>query len=109
MKGPAALGRTAFAVALAGRLEGTPRGKVVGLACKLNAGVFVFEWTWKPELNEANGLTPEEAARNQLRLKAMRTGANAVVVSSCTHKESSDWGNDCFESWRCTGQALLVP
>lgn len=93
----------------AARLEGTPKGKVVGLACKVTTGVFAIKLTWKPELNEANGLTPDDVARNQLRLKAMRKGANAVVVWSCTHKENVDWGNDCFESWRCTGQALVIP
>ena len=64
--------------------EGTARGEVVGLACKLTAAVFVFKWVWKPELNEANGLTPEDAARTQLRIKAMQNGANAVRSVSMT-------------------------
>ena len=89
--------------------EATPTGEVVGLSCKLTAALFVFKWTWKPGLNEANGLTPEEAARNQLRIKAMLSGANAVVAPRCTHKDGIDWGNNCFESWRCTGQAYVMP
>lgn len=90
-------------------LEGTPKGEVVGLACKLTAALFVFKWVWKPELNEANGLTPENAARTQLRIKAMQNGANAVAAPSCTHMDGIDWGNNCFESWRCTGQAFVIP
>ena len=88
-------------------LEGTPKGEVVGLACK--SALLVFKWVWQPDLNEANGLTPEDAARTQLRLKAMQNGANAVVAPACTHKDGVDWGNNCFESWRCTGQALVIP
>lgn len=90
-------------------LDSTPKGEVVGLACKLTVAVLVFKWTWRPELNETNGKTPEEAARRQLLLKAMQRGATAVVAPSCIHKEGIDWGNNCFESWVCTGQAVLLP
>ena len=90
-------------------LNGTPKGEVVGLACKLTVALLVFKWTWQPELNETNGLTPEQAARTQLQLKAMRNGANVVAAANCTHKDGIDWGNNCFESWVCTGQAFLVP
>jgi hypothetical protein len=88
---------------------GTPKGEVVGLACKLTVAVFVFKWTWRPELGDANGKTPEEASRTQLRLKAMNLGANAVASPTCVHKQEIDWGNNCFESWICTGQAVLLP
>ncbi len=90
-------------------IVGTPKGEVVGLSCKLTAALFVFKWVWKPELNETNGLTPEEAARTQLRIKAVQIGGNAVVGPTCTHKEGIDWSNNCFESWRCTGQAYALP
>lgn len=90
-------------------LEGKQAGEVVGLSCKLTAALFVFKWTWKPALNEANGLTPEDAARTQLRIKAMQAGANAVVAPRCTHNDAIDWGNNCFESWRCTGLAHVMP
>ena len=33
------------------------RGEVAGLSCKLTVAVFVFKWTWRPVLNETNGLT----------------------------------------------------
>jgi hypothetical protein len=89
--------------------EGTPKGQVVGLACKLTVAVFVFKWVWKPELNDANGLTPEDAARTQLRVKAMQAGANTIVAPSCTHTDGVDWGNNCFESWRCTAQSFVIP
>ena len=78
-----------------------PKGAVMGLACRLTT-------TWQPELNETNGTTPEEAARKQLLLKAMQLGANAVAAPSCKHKEGIDWRNNCFASWACTGEAILV-
>jgi hypothetical protein len=90
-------------------LGSTPKGEVVGLACKLTVALLVFKWIWRPELNEINGKTPEEAARTQLLVKAMQMGANAVAAPSCTHKDGIDWGNNCFESWVCSGQAVLVP
>jgi hypothetical protein len=71
--------------------------------------LFVFKWTWRPELNEKNGQTPEEAARTQLRVKAMQKGADAVAAPSCKHKDGIDWSNNCFESWVCTGQAVAMP
>jgi hypothetical protein len=88
--------------------NGTPKGQVVGLACKLTVALLVFRWTWRPELNETNGKTPEDAARIQLLLKAMRKGANAVAAPRCVHNDGVDWGNNCFESWVCTGQAVLL-
>ena len=90
-------------------LAGTAMGQVVGLSCKLTVALFVFQWTWRPELNETNGQTPKEAARTQLLVKAMQKGANAVAAASCIHKDGIDWGNNCFESWVCTGEAVLVP
>jgi hypothetical protein len=90
-------------------IEGAPKGEVVGLACKLTAALFVFKWVWKPELNEANGRTPEDAARTQLRIKAMLIGANTVVAPNCSHKDGIDWGNNCFESWRCTARTYSMP
>ena len=86
----------------------TPKGELVGLACKLT-DLLAFKWTWLPELNEKNGKTPEEAARTQLLLKAMQKGANTVAAPSCVHKDGIDWGNNCFDSWVCTGQAVVVP
>ena len=83
-------------------LNALPKGGVSGLACRLTM-------TWQPELNETNGMIPEEAARRQLVLKAMRMGANAVAGPNCKHKKLIDWGNNCFESWVCTGEAVLVP
>ena len=81
----------------------------MGLSCKLTAALLVFKWVWTPELNEGNGLTPQAAALTQLRIKALLSGANAVVAPSCKRSEGLDWGNNCFESWRCTGQAYLLP
>lgn len=97
-----------FVDATAGLIS-TSKGEVLGLSCKLTPAVLVFRWVWRPELNEVNGKTPEEAARTQLLFKAMQLGANAVVAPSCVHKDGIDWGNNCFESWLCTGQAVVVP
>jgi hypothetical protein len=36
-------------------------------------------------------------------------GANAVVARSCKHTEGIDWRHNCFESWTCTGEAILIP
>jgi hypothetical protein len=90
-------------------LDLTPKGEVIGLACKLTVALLVFKWTWQPELNDLNGNTPEEAARTQMLFKAMKNGANAVYAPSCAHKDGIDWGNNCFESWVCTGQAVVRP
>ena len=84
------------------------KGEVAALSCKLTPAVFVFRWVWHPDLNEVNGATPEEAARRQLLFKAAHLGANAVINTVCTHKDGIDWGNNCFESWACTGQAVIV-
>jgi hypothetical protein len=80
------------------------KGQVAGLACKLQAP----NSKWLPALNDENGSTPEEAARTQLRIKALERGANAVVEPSCKHRRVMDWRNNCFESWVCTGKAVLV-
>ena len=90
-------------------LDSVSKGEVVGLSCKLTVAVLVFKWTWRPELNEVNGKTPEEAARTQLLIKAMQKGANAVAAPSCVHRDGVDWGNNCFESWVCGGQAVTLP
>jgi hypothetical protein len=97
---------------MATKVEGKASSKHCGSsahAVRLTVAVFVFKWVWKRELNDANGLTPEDAARTQVRIKAMQTGANAVVTPNCTHKDGIDWGNNCFESWRCTAQAFIIP
>lgn len=89
-------------------LEGEDRGTVTGLSCKLTAGVFVFRWVWKPALDDVNGQTPEDAAWTQLRIRAVERGADTLVAPRCTHRDGIDWGQNCFESWRCTAQAFAT-
>jgi hypothetical protein len=81
----------------------TSVGHVKGLSCKADA-----LRGWIPDLSELNGRTPEEAAKTQLRIQAMRAGANAVLNPICLHNESADWPNNCWQSWVCEGQAICV-
>ena len=84
------------------------KGKMSGLACKLSVAPLVPIWTWRPPLSDINGKTPEEAAMRQLKLKTFNAGGNALLSSSCTHNESLDWTNNCFETWICTGEVIHV-
>jgi hypothetical protein len=86
----------------------TVLGTIQGLACKLSIGPLIPVWVWNPQLSLANGNTPEEAAMMQLKLAVKRVGGNALVAPSCTHKDGVDWGNNCFESWICSGQAVVL-
>jgi hypothetical protein len=82
------------------------RGKITGLACSLSAAPLIPVFHWEPPLSELNGMTPKEVALTQLKIKALKLGANAVLLTSCDHHEWVDWGNNCFESWACTGEAV---
>jgi len=86
-----------------------PRGKITGLACSLSVAPLVPVFFWTPPLSAANGSTPKAVAITQLKIKAMKLGADAVASSSCVHHEIVDWGNNCFESWICTGEAVQTP
>jgi hypothetical protein len=82
------------------------RGKVVGLACSLSVAPLVPIFFWTPPLSAVNGSTPKDVAMTQLKIKALKLGANAVLGPSCVHHETLDWGNNCFESWACRGEAV---
>jgi len=82
------------------------RGKVTGLACSGSVAPLVPVFVWTPPLSEVNGRTPREVAMTQLKIKALKLGANAVLSPSCVHHEIVDWGNNCFESWACKGEAV---
>jgi hypothetical protein len=47
------------------------------------------------------------AAREQLRLEAARRGATAVASILC-QKEAVSWGDNCWKSVRCLGDAGTV-
>lgn len=68
-------------------------GRVKGLSCKGSA---------------FSGNSLEDAARTQLKIKAVKVGANGVLFPMCSHDASVDWGNNCWESWVCVGQAIRV-
>lgn len=80
------------------------KGPVKGFACKL---LSLDGWHWRPELSEANGKTPEATAVTQMKVKAVLLGGNAVALKSCTHGDAWDWGNDCFDTWTCIGEAIV--
>lgn len=68
-------------------------GKVKGLSCKGSA---------------YSGNTDKEAAITQLKIKALKINANAILYPTCSHDSSVDWGNNCWESWVCVGEAIRV-
>jgi hypothetical protein len=82
--------------------------QVNGLACKLSVAPLIPVWTWRPPLSELNGSTPEQVAMTQMKIRALRSGANAVLSPVCVHSERLDWANNCFESWVCKGQAIRL-
>ena len=55
-----------------------------------------------------SGDTSKEAAMMQLRIKAVKIGANAVLFSTCSQDASVDWGNNCWASWVCIGEAAIL-
>lgn len=69
------------------------KGKIKGISCKGSA---------------LSGNTSEEAAMTQLKIKAVKAGANAVLYPTCSQDASVDWGNNCWESWVCIGEAALL-
>jgi hypothetical protein len=83
----------------------TSKGPAKGFACKL---LGLSGWVWNPPVLEASGETPETAAMSQLRLKAVQLGGNAVLAPACVHGDAWDWKNDCFDTWTCTGEAVVV-
>jgi hypothetical protein len=82
--------------------------QVSGLACKLSVAPLDPVWVWKPPLSESNGSSPEQVAMTQLKIRAVRSGANAVLSTVCVHNDALDWANNCFESWVCKGQAVRL-
>jgi hypothetical protein len=87
----------------------TRKGPAQGLACKLSVAPLVPVWLWKPQPSVLNGDTPQAVALTQLKLSALRAGGNAVLAPQCTHNDSIDWRNNCFETWICKGEAVWVP
>lgn len=74
-------------------LKYTSYGRIKGISCKGSA------WS---------GGTKEDAAMTQLKIKAIKVRANGILYPTCSHDVSVDWGNNCWESWVCVGEAVAV-
>lgn len=81
------------------------KGPVKGFACKL---LSLDGWHWRPAPSASSGSTPELAALTQMKIKAVQLGGDAVVLKSCTQRNAWDWGNDCFDTWTCIGEAVTL-
>jgi hypothetical protein len=52
------------------------------------------------------GASPSpDVARDMLRIEAAKVGADALVAVIC-EETGTDWGNNCWRTIRCTGDAL---
>jgi hypothetical protein len=65
-------------------------GRIKGLSCKGSSH---------------SGNVSEEAAMTQLKIKAIKLNANAILYPTCSQDSSVDWSNNCWESWVCVGEA----
>ncbi|GKW48033.1 hypothetical protein NCCP2165_02480 [Halomonas sp. NCCP-2165] len=74
-------------------LSYTNIGRIKGLSCKGSA---------------VSGSASREGAMTQLQIKAVLEEANGILFPTCSHDASVDWGNNCWESWVCVGEALRV-
>jgi hypothetical protein len=68
-------------------------GKIKGISCKGSA---------------FSGNTEKEAAITQLKIKALKVDSNAILYTTCSHDSSVDWGNNCWDSWVCVGEAIRL-
>ena len=100
--------RSVLLFASSAGLDYLDKGPVAGLACKLSVAPLIPKFFWHPPLSDEFAPSPEDAARLQMKIKAVQAGANAVIEPQCFHKDGIDWGNDCFDSWICRGRAVVV-
>lgn len=89
-------------------LEALDKGPVAGLACKLSVAPFIPKFFWYPPLSDDLAPTPEDAARLQLKIKAVLAGGNAIIEPVCAHHDGIEWANNCFDSWVCKGRAVWI-
>ena len=68
-------------------------GKIKGLSCKGSAN---------------SGSASKDGAMTQLKIKAIKLNANAILYTTCSHDASVDWSNNCWESWVCFGEAIKL-
>mgnify|MGYP001478968277 CR=1 FL=1 len=74
-------------------LKYTSLGKIKGLSCKGSA---------------LSSTAEKEEAMMQLKIKAVKAGANAILYPTCSHDASVDWSNNCWDSWVCVGEAIVT-
>jgi len=75
------------------KLRYTRIAEIEGFSCK--------DLLWSP------GATPEDAV-NQVKYWAHKKGANAITNLKCESKEGVSFGKNCWESIRCTAEAIRV-
>lgn len=69
-------------------------GSAKGLACKRNL--------------YASGKPSMEEAQQGVRIRAALMGADAVTNVLCEDKQEVDWGNNCWQTVVCVGDAIIV-
>jgi hypothetical protein len=69
-------------------------GSAMGLACKRNL--------------YASGKPSMEEAQQGVRIRAALMGAEAVTNVLCEDKQEVDWGNNCWQTVVCVGDAITV-
>lgn len=55
-----------------------------------------------------SGASTREDAMMQLKIKAVKLGANGILFPTCSHDVSVDWSNNCWESWVCMAEAIVI-
>jgi len=76
-----------------GELNIVSLGQIKGLSCKKQ----IFSPT-----------PTEEDARAQLKIKAVKLYADAILYPTCSKTKGVDMSNNCFASWICTGEAVVI-
>ncbi len=69
-------------------------GEVSGLSCNRN-------------LYQAQDVSDSEALEG-VKIKAVMLGGNAVINVLCQKNSDTDWGNNCWASVKCIGDAVQL-
>jgi len=67
-------------------------GPVSGLSCNRNSG-------------QRQDVSEDEALQG-IKLNAVKMGADAVINTFCQKNSDTDWGNNCWASVKCIGDAV---
>ena len=74
-------------------IEYVSLGRIKGISCRDAATI---------------GEPGEEAALNQLKIKAAKLNANAIFYPTCSYRNTPDLLNNCYDPWTCVGEAAQV-